>query len=210
MLKIYWADADILRPANENCLSDYRRRSISNVKNEQVKKLSLCAETLLIRAVQTERFDFPLPLPIETDGYGKPYLCGQEYSFNLSHSAHFAACALADYPVGLDLQVLTAAREALIRRFFSEAEQEAVFGTNEPDSAFTRLWCRKESFLKAVGIGLRAELASFDLSDISKPFSFDGTEYIFHEFQQDELFFCVCAQRAHAHGDYPPEIICLT
>ena len=39
MLKIYWADADVLRPVNENCLSGYRRRSISGDKNEQVKKL---------------------------------------------------------------------------------------------------------------------------------------------------------------------------
>ena len=210
MLKIYWADADVLRPVNENCLSGYRRRSISGVKNEQVKKLSLCAETLLIKALQIECCDIPLPLLIEADEYGKPYLRGQEFSFNISHSSHFAACALADYPVGLDLQIRTAARKSLIRRFFSEAEQEAIFGTNEPDSAFTRLWCRKESFLKAIGIGLRLELASFDLSDFSQSFLYAGTEYMFHEFQRDDLFFCICAQQAHAHGDYPPEIICLT
>jgi len=48
-------------------------------------------------------------LSFETDAFGKPYLSPAQNTlaihFNLSHTAHYAACALSRYaPVGIDIE----------------------------------------------------------------------------------------------------------
>ena len=83
--------------------------------------------------------------------------------FSLSHSGAYAACALSDRPVGLDLERETAPRPPLLRRCFSAAEQEYIRSSSNPSAAFTQLWTGKESLGKATGAGLRAVRPEQDL-----------------------------------------------
>ena len=194
MLNILWADADLLQPTADMTISSYRKKKLALIKHERAMRCSLCVELLLNEAVRREDVHYPLPLKIETDTNGKPFLADHEYEFSLSHSAHFAACALSDAPVGLDIQTLCKCDEHLVRRFFTKGEQESALTSNDPDGAFTRLWCRKESYLKAIGTGLRLPLDSFDVSDRQATLFYQGLAYGFREYETDDLFFCVCMQ----------------
>lgn len=206
MLKLYWADADQIRlPTNEQ-ISERRRKQVASVRNEAARRAALCAEWLLHEAVKRENADLPLPLGILTEEQGKPYLSGREYEFNLSHSGRYAACAIADYPVGLDMQILCSCSEKLVRRFFAKREQDIILSANDRDAAFTRLWCRKESYLKTLGCGIRTELSSLDFSG-DDPILPDGDQsYSFFEFRDGPLFFCLCAERARLLPDLPPQV----
>lgn len=195
MLNISWADADRVSFPSDPPISEYRRKKLVAIKAQTARRCSLCAELLLIDAVNREGLPLPPPFDILTDEKGKPFFAGREFEFSLSHSGHFAACALSDHPVGLDIQTLTACEERLVRRFFTQREQESVLSSSDRDAAFTRLWCRKESFLKAIGTGLRLPLDSFDASDISSVLLFGERVYALREFRIDDLFFCVCAPR---------------
>lgn len=207
MLKVYWAHAGKLNMPDPALLSVYRRNKISALKPEEPRRVSACAEMLLIEALRNEDASVSFPLRIEKDTYGKPYMPGHAFCFNLSHSGPYAACAISDSPLGLDIQTLTECREALVRRFFTVQEQEHILNAASRSEAFTRLWCRKESFLKAIGLGLRLELDSFEVSGDDPQLSFEGTDYAFRETRVGDLFFCVCAQKDSFPSYGFPEMI---
>lgn len=196
MVKIYWTDAAMLQPDSLPALSSYRLERLGDLKVESARRASLAAELLLIHALGREAPETVLPLRIETDENGKPYLADGSFFFNLSHSERFSACALADHEIGLDIQITVPCRENLVRRFFATEEQQAVFSSKDRDAAFSRIWCRKESFLKAVGLGLRMDLNSFSLAGDRPELSYAGRSYAIREKQIGNLFLCLCAESA--------------
>jgi 4'-phosphopantetheinyl transferase len=104
---------------------------------------------------------------------GKPTL-DQPYSdsqlqFNLSHSEQVALLAFArDRELGVDVERLQKNFdvEGIAKRFFSPAEQKAIFALprNQWPEAFFTCWTRKEAFVKAKGDGLSLPLDQFDVA----------------------------------------------
>ena len=103
----------------------------------------------------------------------KPALGGaqsaSQIQFNVSHSGLKAILAFARRRVvGVDVEQVrdNFDHEALARRFFSPAEQEALAALppGEKCEGFFRCWTRKEAYLKAHGLGLSLALDSFDVA----------------------------------------------
>ncbi|HEX4454970.1 MAG TPA: 4'-phosphopantetheinyl transferase superfamily protein [Kofleriaceae bacterium] len=93
---------------------------------------------------------------VARDAAGKPQLVGGAIHFNLSHSGELAVVAVSDAPVGIDVEQQRAIADpaAFARRFqFDTTDQRELM----------RLWCRKEAWLKARGIGLAGVTARMDL-----------------------------------------------
>jgi 4'-phosphopantetheinyl transferase len=92
--------------------------------------------------------------------------------FNLSHSGGFAALAVADRPVGIDIEAVRPITDDIAGRFFSPAEVHALrnLPSSEQTAAFFRCWTRKEAFVKALGAGLNYPLSSFDVSVTDDPY----------------------------------------
>ena len=133
-------------------LSAKRRERISRCKHEIARLQLLTAGLLLHRvlSVSTDTQFFYTP-------HGKPYLPNGPY-FNLSHSGNLVALAVSDTPIGLDLQEITATfYSGVATRYFTEEEQ--LWMQNRPDRFFW-LWTRKESVIKALGLGLSASLTT--------------------------------------------------
>ena len=99
------------------------------------------------------------------NAHGKPYVEGNPLYFNLSHAGNYAVAAFADAPVGVDMEQLGRAKAAVANRFFTEEEQKMLSGSlDEPEEwqrRFAWIWTRKESYIKAVGEGMRIPLDSF-------------------------------------------------
>ena len=102
--------------------------------------------------------------------YGKPYLVqpARPIHFNLSHSEHRVLIALAfDREIGVDIERMRPVDPvALAERYFSVAERERLsrLEGREQLDAFFRGWTRKESYVKAVGLGFSYPLDVFDMS----------------------------------------------
>lgn len=102
----------------------------------------------------------------DRNGQSLPGSIMPEVLFNLSHSGDYAVCAIGDVPVGVDVQCPEKNQGDLAAYFFTGAEQQWIAQAGDPDDEirrFTRIWTRKESYLKLLGIGLNMELDSFEV-----------------------------------------------
>lgn len=133
--------------------------------SEEVRKLlakALCVQYPALQGV----WEKGLPL-MGKNAYGKPYFPGYpEIYFNLSHTAGCVCCALADAPVGVDVEQCRPRKnlERIVGRF-SAGEQKLWQETPEAmrQQLFFALWVLKESCVKADGRGLRIPLDAFSV-----------------------------------------------
>lgn len=94
--------------------------------------------------------------------HGRPAVAGGPLHFSLSHSGDLAYFAVARVPVGVDVEAIPSP-EAVVDVLNTlhpdeTAELNALPVTGRP-LALSRVWCRKEAFLKATGTGLALGLA---------------------------------------------------
>jgi 4'-phosphopantetheinyl transferase len=151
--------------------------------------------------------------------YGKPYIRDSDVCIGISHSGDYAVAAFSDRELGIDIERIRAANQHLVSRFFSEKEREywslkvAVQpsdgepGSVDPDRLFTRLWTRKESYIKATGEGMRTELGSFSVvGDTVESAELEkGAAYrLFTAEEPDGYMISVCEQTPA--GDAPSTI----
>ena len=193
MTELFWAKVPDDLECPELCrLSTYRMDKLSRIRTPGAYRASLGAELLLVKALRMQQGEVELPLKICCDEYGKPYFKDNLLFFNLSHSGKYVACALSDEPVGVDIQILRPCCKELIKRYFSAAEQDHIEKSTDQERAFTRIWARKESLLKAVGLGLRLPLAEVDVSSTDAFVTFRTKEYSFFEQEFSEGQLCLC------------------
>lgn len=163
-MKIYYSNIQNYR-INEllPMVNPDRRQQSLKYRFDDDKKRSLLAHVLLSHAIRESGFDLALPAAPVTDEYGKPHLYGKEgeLHFSLSHSGDYAVCAIADSPVGVDIEQIKKNDLRIAERFFNPGELQYV---NDAES-FYRIWTLKEGYLKAVGLGMRLPLDSFMISD---------------------------------------------
>jgi medium-chain acyl-[acyl-carrier-protein] hydrolase len=90
--------------------------------------------------------------------HGKPFLQGEELSFNLAHSGDLALVALTrEGPVGIDVERVRANLDwtAMSRHPLTPKEQSGLAGLPPENrlTGFFTFWTRKEAYLKATGLG---------------------------------------------------------
>lgn len=106
----------------------------------------------LARYMLWKNFHIPPDAQIAYGEFGKPYLLDYpEVHFNISHSGQFVACAVADRPVGVDVQMIAEYRSNAAGRVCSEVELAEIVASGNPTAEFTKLWTRKEAYIKWTG-----------------------------------------------------------
>lgn len=123
-----------------------REESESDYVLEELTALEIC-----------QKLTAPLLLHYHYGADGKPYLEEGPF-FSLSHSGEYAACAIAEQEIGLDIQQEKAFDSMkLAKRFFSETEQQelAKCPPEEREKLFYYFWTRKEAYGKLTGRGLK-------------------------------------------------------
>ncbi len=96
--------------------------------------------------------------------HGKPILAGHpDYHFNISHSGSWIVLAQHPADVGVDVEMIRPVNLRIAKRHFSATETADLLAqtTAERPGYFFDLWTLKESYVKAIGTGLRIPLSSF-------------------------------------------------
>ena len=123
---------------------------------------------------------------------GKPYFEGEgEPYFNISHAGGYAAIAISDREVGIDIQNRRNTKTVqMADRFFSKEEKAAV-RADKSGELFFRLWTRKEALGKCTGEGVRPYLDVNILNlGVGKATGYEWTEDVI-----EECFMTVCLKR---------------
>ena len=123
--------------------------------------------------------------------HGKPYWEGGPY-FSISHCREAIVVAVDDKPIGIDVESIRSADDALIERTMNAQERELIGGDElkekseelkvESDRMFTRLWTQKEAVVKAQGTGITSfeQLQGILNQDLGfRVESVEGEKYIY-------------------------------
>lgn len=159
-VKLYIADCGSLSvPDALEQVTNERRMKALRLSGEDKRRQSLGAAILLYRVLNGG-----VPFDFSVTENGKPY-CENMPCFSISHSGSMVLCAVCDNEIGADIQLQKKARSGVAERFFTASEYEEVRRSHDPDEAFTRIWAMKESYVKALGLGLSCPLDSFTASE---------------------------------------------
>ena len=136
-----------------NLLTKDEKHKINKFNNENDRKLSLAS-------IMLQHYVINKNIKIKKNEYGKPYVDNFEYS--VSHDNDIVIILTSSSkPVGIDIM--------LIDRKISLESFKLIFPTKKYKNIkdFLILWCLKESYIKAIGIGLSYGLdrIEFDIED---------------------------------------------
>ena len=157
-IRIYWIDVRTVDPDSPRVralMSARRREKLDGLPLIDERRRSAAAELALALAVARERGTPLAPVPWVAQRGGKPHLPGGEVHFSLSHAANAAVCAVADQPVGVDVERARSVSRSLRRRLLSPAEAD------RPDDRLLWTWVAKESYLKLTGEGIARPMTGF-------------------------------------------------
>ena len=120
----------------------------------------------------------PEHLTFQIETQGKPSLAGYPLEFNLSHSGDYAALAVSNEPVGVDIEDISkiADCEGIARLVLADVERARfgrLPGTLKP-GAMLSMWTRKEAVLKATGAGFSVDPRLLTLGWRSRSVAFEG------------------------------------
>ena len=113
---------------------------------------------LLLQDLLREHYGIEGDLVFSYNEHGKPML--KEVSnihFSISHCKEAIAVAVADRPVGIDVETLRMPSEVLAEKVMDEGEKLRFDISDTPEDFFTAIWTAKEAVMKCRGTGIVME-----------------------------------------------------
>ncbi|PTT39474.1 4-phosphopantetheinyl transferase [Chryseobacterium sp. HMWF028] len=94
----------------------------------------------------------------------KPYLKDHQLHFNISHSKDLVVCAIAEYPLGIDIEFNDPKVSYLDFKFqMTDKEFQEIHESEDKINGFFTYWTRKEAVIKAHGAGMMLPLDTFEV-----------------------------------------------
>lgn len=166
-MKIYYANIHMLKEEWQlqqalQLLTVQRAEKIEKLKIQADKLRSATAGLLLEYGLQKYGLK-QRELSFIYGPDGKPRIKERDdIHFNLTHAKDYAAVGFSDRELGIDLESIRIGKQKMAERFFTKEENDFL-QKNWSDELFTKFWTRKESYIKAVGLGMRLPLDSFSV-----------------------------------------------
>ncbi len=113
---------------------------------------------LLVDLLRKHSLLSPDELPcFEYNTYGKPFI-KNGCEFSISHCKEGIIVGIDRKPIGVDIESIRSANEALIKRTMNTQERAYIAAAQNPNIAFTHLWTQKEAVVKLRGTGINGDL----------------------------------------------------
>ncbi|MET3939259.1 4'-phosphopantetheinyl transferase [Paenibacillus sp. PvP094] len=148
-------------------VSAERRQQASRFVHQADAYRSVLGETLARVILSKWTGARPGDLTFIRNTYGKPSLISHpDLPFNVSHSGDWVAVISGGHaPLGVDVEKISPIDMTIAERFFSPLESKnlAAEPADQQLETFYQLWTLKESYIKAIGMGLSMPLDSFSM-----------------------------------------------
>ena len=139
---------------------------------------------------------------------GKPSLQAYpQLHFNLSHATGICVSAVGNFPMGVDVEPIRPLRPKVIRRICTEEERQLIAQASNPDEAFFRIWTLKESYVKAIGIGVSYPMQTIALHLEGAAISSNLPGYRFVQYVlQNRYVLALCSAAGRTHSSACDEL----
>ena len=145
-------------------MDEERRRRVNDIAGEDDRRRTVAGELLARRLLAQRLGCGEGEVPLRWDEMGKPTVDAVGVYVSVSHSGPYAVCAIADVPVGVDVEVVRSADEKFMRRVCSEAEMAYIRVGDDGDCArFWEIWTAKEALFTLTGKGPLLALSRLSL-----------------------------------------------
>lgn len=164
VVNIYCMDADTLAPMESAylpLLTPARRKAAEGYQEKSARLRVIAAGLLLYQELGVHK-DSDLIF----NEYGKPSLAAGKPQFSLSYAGHYAALAVAPFPIGVDIEPIKDNYPQILRKYFYPDELYWLDQVPNKDRFYT-LWTRLESALKAEGTGFASSIRPYSLLENS-------------------------------------------
>jgi len=140
------------------------------------KKMEYIASGLLKQFVFEKELKKSYPDDISLNEFGKPVLKDNSFNFSFSGNLQYVvACVSKTSMLGVDVECKRTAPKFVSTIFFTENEWNYLA---EHSKDFSRLWTRKEAFLKCIGTGWNQRV---DCDILQNQLCYNGCEYCWME-----------------------------
>lgn len=207
-MKVYYADIRFLKTDEQihkamEYLSEQRMEKAEHCRKEEDRIRSLAAGLLLEYGLREYGLS-QRKLQFSYGPDGKPEISGvPDLHFNLTHAKDYVAAVFSDRENGIDLERIRTKTERIAERFFTE-EEKNMLKENWSDDLFTRIWTRKESFLKTTGQGIRRPLDSFSV--LEDELEENREHYFFKSYDGLSGYWLSVCQKGQAVDAVPQEV----
>ena len=171
MIKILYTtlrdcDASSLLERYRSCFTLAQIEATQRFRKEEDRQRSLLGKLLLRELLDIFGLERDLSLNIQQTRYKRPYVGNDLFDYNISHSGQYILCIASDETrVGIDVEEMKSVCLSDYRFALTEQEWSEVLSAEDPQKAFYKLWCIKESALKADGRGLIDDLGQVKIFD---------------------------------------------
>ena len=161
----------------EMSLTEERRKRMNLIKDRTKRDDFLMAEYITLELLEKE-YGFDTPKILGKAGEKPEVVNGQCY-FNRSYAGENMIVAFdINGPIGIDGEAILPMDNQVMEFFFTSEEREYVRNCDDENIAFTKIWTRKESYMKYKGEGLKFQFNLFNTlaDDVNiKTFIIDNT-----------------------------------
>lgn len=172
---IWWAELDTYKKKYD-ILNEEELQRIGNLRFNKDKENAAVTFTFLRDILALYTNDSPKSIKINRscitcgEPHGKPYITGKNkmLKFNISHTSKYIVIGLCLYEIGIDIENLNQNKDfGFLFNTLSDNEKKKINQENKA-MALLKYWTRKESIVKALGIGLNIDLSRLEVSDWDK------------------------------------------
>ena len=173
-----------------NLLPEFMRGEILRYKRNDDRKARLISKLLLLYNLKTENKS-ELIYNYKKDIYNKPYIPGWDH-FNVSHSEQLVVFCKNKLRIGIDIEKKNNISPADFIAHFHIEEQNYIMNSKDLKDDFFYIWSRKESFFKAIGIGLTVDISMHN--SLNKEIIYDGEKWNYEPIYIDNDYKCtICS-----------------
>lgn len=148
-------------------ISEDRNRKVVKFNKWEDAQRALLSDVLVRGYIERKKGIKNKDIIFNTNKFGKPYLINNnDFYFNISHSGRWVVGVFSDCEVGIDIEEIKPIDLSIAENFFSREEYSYLMNVkqNEQLLAFYELWTIKESYIKAIGMGLSIPLSDFTIT----------------------------------------------
>ena len=185
-----------------DCLSDVEMARYDRLAFPHLKRDWLLSRGGLRNLLSGATKLSPSEITFSENLYGKPQLAGTGPHFNVSHSGDYIVYAFSHHcELGVDIEAITPefATLRLAARCFSDKEYQSLEGLTPErfTQAFFKIWSGKEAYIKAIGMGLSADLKAFTVLHDQAHQSFKNPELQLESFNLADHYTSAICYRAN-------------